>query len=150
MNYTQHRNFPPISDSEESSDAISEAPTCTCEVWLDATGHGGLGMVKDGACVAISPDEVRTDCDCVGHPENGVGTDWELFCFVVMVRRYGRYMHMAGMWSSNQIARPLSDGAPRPPAHDLRRCSAPWASTPIPGILHCIAFAMRSKGMLPL
>lgn len=79
-------------------------PTDDCDIRLDATGDGGLGLFCDGAFLALSPDRVRITPECVGHPQTTWANEWELFNFVVLLRFFGPYL-------ANKIISPLTDSA---------------------------------------
>jgi hypothetical protein len=71
---------------------------CGCDIRLDATGTGGLGVFVDGGFLARPPAVTRSDDGsgpaelCRGHPDTNWANDWELFAFVVLMRAYGEYL----------------------------------------------------------
>lgn len=48
--------------------ALIVDPSDACDIRLDATGEGVLGIFCDGAFVSFSPAATRTSAVCVGHP----------------------------------------------------------------------------------
>ena len=63
-----------------------------CDIRLDATGDGGLGIFIDGAFLGLSPAETRTHWACVDHPCTPWANHWELYNFVVLLRVYSDYV----------------------------------------------------------
>ena len=64
----------------------------TCDVRLDATGLGGLGIFVDGGFVEFAPGEIQISPYGAGHPTRESANDWELFNFVVLMRVFGSYL----------------------------------------------------------
>ena len=63
-----------------------------CDIRLDATGDGGLGVFIDGAFIALSSDKSRQFWAASDHPVTSDANHWELFNFVVLVRTYADYL----------------------------------------------------------
>jgi hypothetical protein len=63
-----------------------------CDVRIDATGHGGVGVFCDGGFVALSSSDNRKHYLGLNHPSTTSSAEWELFGFLVVVRGFGEYM----------------------------------------------------------
>lgn len=79
-------------------------PADDCDIRLDATGHGGLGIFCDGGFVSLSPARVRCIDEGAGHPLTDHSNEWELFSFVVLLRLYGEYLR-------DRVVSPVNDNA---------------------------------------
>ena len=63
-----------------------------CDILLDATGDGSLGIFVDGAWLALSSRATRLFLACSDHPATGDANQWELYDFVVLLRMFGDYL----------------------------------------------------------
>ena len=84
--------------------ALIVDPSDDCDVRLDATGSGGLGIFCDGGFVSLSPSAVRASCVCIGHPTREWANHWELFNFIVLLRLFGPY-------PANKVVSPVCDNS---------------------------------------
>ena len=64
----------------------------TCDIRIDATGLGGVGVFCDGGFVALSGAQLRQHYLGIGHPDTSSSTEWALFGFLVAVRAFRKYM----------------------------------------------------------
>lgn len=76
----------------------------TCEIFVDATGHGGLGVFVDGAFIAWSPKEARRLVLEASHPETEWANEWECYNVAVMLELFGWYLsgRSVVVWCDNQ------------------------------------------------
>lgn len=69
-----------------------------CDIRLDATGDGGLGVFVDGGFVALAASQSRTFeaaggvPTCSDHPTTLEANHWELYNVVLLLRVFGDYL----------------------------------------------------------
>ncbi len=84
--------------------AIIVDPSDLCDVRLDATGEGGLGIFVDGAFVGFSPEATRGADVCIGYPESEWANHWELFNYTVALHLFGPYLQ-------DKVVSPVNDSS---------------------------------------
>lgn len=63
-----------------------------CDIELDATGVGGLGIFCSGGFLALSSAEAPLFWACGDCPDTEFANHWELYNFVVLHRVFGDYL----------------------------------------------------------
>jgi hypothetical protein len=64
----------------------------SCDVRLDATGDGGLGIFVDGGFASFAPGDIDRLGIGAGRPVSTFSNEWELFNFAVLLRVFGPYL----------------------------------------------------------
>jgi len=75
-----------------NGEAQIPAPAQRCDIRLDATGDGGLGLFVDGAFLGLSPEQVRAHWACSECPDTPHANHWELYNFAGLLRVFPDYL----------------------------------------------------------